>query len=117
MAMAQHTAVPDGCHSVLTFSSERPATTNANGDIHTRSLSPWTWRRTTAEHRIPSTIWEAECSESYCSEPSQPGRARNNAVAIYNNVLVLNRRQGENCYVASYQVVSVGCTCVRPEIL
>ncbi|CAL8243563.1 unnamed protein product [Lota lota] len=72
---------------------------------------------TTAEHRIPSTIWEAECSHSDCADPSQPDGARNNAVPIYQNVLLLNRRREENCYVASFRMVSVGCTCVRPEIV
>ncbi|KAK0141229.1 Interleukin-17F [Merluccius polli] len=133
MANRQHGAVSDRCQSVLTFSSEHPAVTIANGNIHTRSLSPWTWRNisavtfillafsvsrpTTVAHRIPSTIWEAECNGSYCSVASQPDGARSNAVPIHQSILVVNRRQGENCYVASYQTVSVGCTCVQPEIL
>ena len=72
---------------------------------------------TTEEHRIPHTIWEAKCSHSDCPEPSQPDGARNNAVPIYQNLLVLHRRQEENCYVASHRMVAVGCTCVRPDIV
>ncbi|XP_059927330.1 interleukin 17a/f2 [Gadus macrocephalus] len=117
MAEEQPGEIPERCLMVRSFSSTLTAVTHDNGDIHTRSLSPWTWRPTTEEHRIPHTIWEAECSHSDCSEPSQPAGARNNAVPIYQNLLVLHKGPEKNCYIASHRMVAVGCTCIRPDIL
>ncbi|XP_056135339.1 interleukin 17a/f2 [Lampris incognitus] len=107
----------DGCNSLLSFSSNRH-TSEGNGNIHTQSLSPWTWKPTTVQGRIPSTIWEAKCSSSYCLDPnqSQPNMSSYNSVAIYQHVLVLNRKGKEKCYTTSYLLVAVGCTCVRARV-
>ncbi|XP_070765546.1 interleukin 17a/f2 [Enoplosus armatus] len=105
---------PPGCDSMLAFSSEVSSSSEGNGNIHSRSLSPWSWRSSTVKNRIPSTLWEAECSFSFCSspKPGQKGRDNLNSVPIYQNVLVLNRQEGGRCYTASYRSVAVGCTCV-----
>lgn len=68
--------------------------------------------------RIPSTLWEAECSSSFCSSPNPGFRHGHdlNSVPVYQSVLVLNRYQGGNCYTASYQSVAVGCTCVWAQV-
>ncbi|XP_076595352.1 interleukin 17a/f2 [Chaetodon auriga] len=103
---------PPGCDSMLAFSSEVSSSSEEN--IHSGSLSQWNWRSTTVRNRIPSTIWEAECSSSFCSSPSpgQTDRHSLNSVPVYQNVLVLTRQDGRRCYNASYQSVAVGCTCV-----
>ncbi|XP_027869629.1 interleukin 17a/f2 isoform X1 [Xiphophorus couchianus] len=102
------------CDSMLVFSSDvSPA--EGNGNVHQRSLSPWSWRSSTAKNRIPSTIWEASCSTKFCSEPKpgQQGEHDWNSVPIHQDVLVLTRMEGSRCYNASYLSVAVGCTCVR----
>ncbi|XP_018548196.1 interleukin 17a/f2 [Lates calcarifer] len=105
---------PPGCNSMLAFSPTVSSSSEGNGNIHSRSLSPWSWRSTTVKNRIPSTLWEAECSNSFCSSPN-PGptdKHNLNSVPIYQNILVLNQQEGGRCYTASYQSVAVGCTCV-----
>uniref|UniRef100_A0A671UJT5 Uncharacterized protein n=1 Tax=Sparus aurata TaxID=8175 RepID=A0A671UJT5_SPAAU len=105
---------PPGCDSMLAFSSEVSSLSEGNGNIHSRSLSAWSWRSSTVKNRIPSTLWEAECSSSFCSSPN-PGHKDGhnlNSVPVYQDVLVLNRQDGKRCYTASYQSVAVGCTCV-----
>ncbi|XP_040892242.1 interleukin 17a/f2 [Toxotes jaculatrix] len=105
---------PPGCDSMLAFSSEVSSLSEGSGNIYSRSLSPWRWRSNTVKNRIPSTIWEAECSSSFCTSPN-PGYVEKdnlNSVPVYQNILVLNRQEGGRCYTASYQSVAVGCTCV-----
>ncbi|XP_042345924.1 interleukin 17a/f2 [Plectropomus leopardus] len=105
---------PPGCNSKLAFSSKVSSFSEGNRDIHRRSLSPWSWRQSTVKDRIPSTIWEAECSNSFCisPHPEQTDGHNLNSVPIYQNVLVLNPQGGGGCYTASYHSVAVGCTCV-----
>lgn len=66
-------------------------------------------------NRIPSTIWEAECTSDFCSSlwPGQQDAHRLNSVPIHQSLLVLTRNNGSRCYTASYRSVAVGCTCVR----
>ncbi|XP_014890981.1 interleukin 17a/f2 isoform X2 [Poecilia latipinna] len=102
------------CDSMLVFSSDVPLA-EGNGNVHQRSLSPWSWRSSTVKNRIPSTIWEASCSTKFCSGP-KPGQEEEhnwNSVPIHQNILVLTRMEGSRCYNASYLSVAVGCTCVR----
>ncbi|XP_033480175.1 interleukin 17a/f2 [Epinephelus lanceolatus] len=105
---------PPGCTLKLAFSTEVSSSSEGNGNIHRRSLAPWIWKSSTVKHRIPSTIWEAECSSSFCSSPNpgQTDRHNLNSVPIYQNILVLNPQDGGRCYTASYRSVAVGCTCV-----
>ncbi|KAL6113693.1 uncharacterized protein ACO6RY_11910 [Pungitius sinensis] len=101
------TSPPPRCDSRLAFHSE-VSSSDGNGDIHLRSLSPWSWRTSTKPNQIPSTIWEAECGSC-----SGPGAGRDlNSVPIYQNLLVLTRQEQEHCFTASYRSVAVGCTCV-----
>ncbi|XP_076002966.1 interleukin 17a/f2 [Genypterus blacodes] len=104
------------CNTMLSF-SEVLTSSEGNGNIHSRSLSPWKWRRVTVKDQIPSVIWEAECSSSFCSSTNpEVSRSSLNSVPIYQNVLVLKRMQdGEMCYSASHHPVVVGCTCVRAK--
>ncbi|KAG7481924.1 interleukin-17A-like [Solea senegalensis] len=100
---------PPECDSMLAFSSNISPVSEGGGDIRRRSLCTWKWRSSTVKNRIPSTLWEAECSSSLCSGPNKPSL---NSLPIYQSVLVLHRQQGGSCYTASFQSVSVGCTCV-----
>uniref|UniRef100_A0A8C7UA24 Interleukin 17A n=1 Tax=Oncorhynchus mykiss TaxID=8022 RepID=A0A8C7UA24_ONCMY len=100
--------IPSDFYKIPTEESE------GNGNIHTRSLSPWTWKSTTVENRIPQTMWEAECSSMYCVYPtnrSQYMRYRQNSVPIYQQVVVLYTSATRKCYSASFLSVAVGCTC------
>ncbi|KAK2920473.1 interleukin 17a/f2 [Channa argus] len=112
------TPPPPVCDSTMTFSTDVSSSSDGNGNIHSRSLSPWTWRSTTVKNRIPSTLWEAECSGSFCSNPNPGHRDRHNlnSVPVYQNILVLNRQEAGDCYIASYKSVAVGCTCVWAKI-
>ncbi|XP_042276901.1 interleukin 17a/f2 [Thunnus maccoyii] len=108
---------PPGCDSLLTLSSEISSLSEGNGNIHSRSVSPWRWKSSTVKNRIPSTLWEAECSSSFCSSPNpgQTDRHNLNSVPIYQSVLVLNRQEKGHCYTAKYHSVAVGCTCVLAQ--
>ncbi|XP_054471825.1 interleukin 17a/f2 [Anoplopoma fimbria] len=106
---------PPRCDSTLAFSSDASSSSSeGNRNIHLRSLSPWSWRSSTVANRIPSTLWEADCSSNFCSSPNEEQMDGHdlNSLPIYQNVLVLNRKDHGRCYVASYQSVAVGCTCV-----
>ncbi|XP_053176083.1 interleukin 17a/f2 [Scomber japonicus] len=105
---------PPGCGLILQLSSAASSLSKGNGNIHSRSLSPWNWKSSTVKDRIPTTLWEAKCSKSFCSgaRQGQPNRHDLNSVPIYQNVLVLNRQENGSCYTTAYQTVAVGCTCV-----
>ncbi|XP_033933418.1 interleukin 17a/f2 [Pseudochaenichthys georgianus] len=110
-------ALPPSCDSLLALSSSVSSSSEGNRDIYRRSLSPWTWRSSTDSNRIPSTLWEAECSSSFCFSPNkQTDRHNLNSVPVLQNVLVLTRSSKGLCYTASYRSVAVGCTCVWARI-
>uniref|UniRef100_A0A8C9Z665 Uncharacterized protein n=1 Tax=Sander lucioperca TaxID=283035 RepID=A0A8C9Z665_SANLU len=107
-------AAPPRCDSLMAFSSEVSSSSEGNGNIHRRSLSPWTWMSSTEKNRIPSTLWEANCSSSFCSATGtgQTDGHNFNSVPVYQNILVLHRRDEGRCYTATYRSLAVGCTCV-----
>ncbi|KAJ7991131.1 hypothetical protein DPEC_G00294070 [Dallia pectoralis] len=89
-----------------------------NGNIHTRSLSSWTWKATRMENRIPETIWEAECNSMYCVFPTNGTSSsqvvgRQNSVPIYQQILVFHTSASRKCYKASFLNIVVGCTCTK----
>uniref|UniRef100_A0A4W5P9Y9 Uncharacterized protein n=1 Tax=Hucho hucho TaxID=62062 RepID=A0A4W5P9Y9_9TELE len=101
--------IPSDYYKIPTEESE------GNGNINTRSLSPWTWKTTTVENRLPPTIWEAECSSMYCVYPTNRNQYMHygqNSVPIYKQVMVLYTSATRKCYSASFLSVAVGCTCV-----
>nr|XP_020458320.1 interleukin-17A-like [Monopterus albus] len=110
-------AAPPGCDSMLAFSSGVSSWSEGNGNIYSRSLSPWSWRSSTVKNRIPATLWEAKCKNSSCSRPnpSHWDGYNLNSVPVYQNILVLTRQDGGHCYNASYLSVAVGCTCIRAK--
>ncbi|XP_062293762.1 interleukin 17a/f3 [Scomber scombrus] len=95
------------------------------------SLSPWTYRDTTVESRIPRRISHAQCLTSGCLSLQGEGEdVALEAKPIYYQVLVLHRvpRQGKNNKEGKKswrkydlklgtEVISVGCTCVRPSVV
>uniref|UniRef100_A0AAY4A474 Uncharacterized protein n=1 Tax=Denticeps clupeoides TaxID=299321 RepID=A0AAY4A474_9TELE len=86
-----------------------------NGNIHLRSLSPWSWNTTFVHNRIPEMVSEADCSSSYCSSPNGPPSVdeRLNSVPIYQEILVLKKHMSDStCFTVSFLHVAVGCTCV-----
>ncbi|CAJ1049953.1 interleukin 17a/f2 [Xyrichtys novacula] len=104
---------PTICDARLEIPSVFPSSFEGSGDVNNRSLSPWTWRTSMVKNRIP-TIYEAECSSSFCVSPKS-GRIDGhnlNSVPIYQDILVLQRQGSGRCYKAMYQRVAVGCTCV-----
>uniref|UniRef100_A0A3Q1F430 Interleukin-17F-like n=1 Tax=Acanthochromis polyacanthus TaxID=80966 RepID=A0A3Q1F430_9TELE len=100
------------CDAMLEISGDASSLSGGNGNIHSRSLSPWKWTWTTVKDRIPTTIWEAQCTSSFCSGPNGEQTDRLNSVPITQNILVLTRQDGGRCYTTSYRSVAVGCTCV-----
>uniref|UniRef100_A0A3B4C0V9 Interleukin 17a/f2 n=1 Tax=Pygocentrus nattereri TaxID=42514 RepID=A0A3B4C0V9_PYGNA len=87
-----------------------------NGNINNRSLSAWNWIPDTSPHRIPGVIFEAQCETHYCTDPNNNLQTELNSVPIYHYILVLHQdKQDRKCFTASYQKVTVGCTCVRAQ--
>ncbi|XP_054475093.1 interleukin-17F-like [Anoplopoma fimbria] len=95
-------------------------------NIANMSLSPWTYRESCVDSRLPRRIFHAVCLTSGCL--SLPGGGENAALEvkpIYHQVLVLHRekkkhsnkkRKGYNIILRT-EVISVGCTCVRPSVV
>ncbi|TWW67565.1 interleukin 17a/f2 [Takifugu flavidus] len=106
------------CDTMVALSSQTSSLSEGAGAIHSRSLSPWKWRSTTVKNRIPTTLWEAQCTSRVSSGPrlGQPEVHNLNSVPIYQNILVLTRQNNSHCYTASFQMVAVGCTSVRATI-
>ncbi|XP_010876987.2 interleukin 17a/f2 [Esox lucius] len=107
------------CKDTLTipsdYNSPPEEESKGNGNIHTHSLSSWTWKTTRMENRIPETIWEAVCSSMYCVYPTNSSQGvgyRQNSVPIYQQILVLHTSATSKCYRASFLNVAVGCTCI-----
>ncbi|XP_051501999.1 interleukin-17A-like [Myxocyprinus asiaticus] len=95
------------------YDSSQAANTDANGNIHKRSLSAWTWIPKFSSHTIPQVIFEAECLSEYCSYPSTGVDERLNSLPIYQDILVLKQdKQNRKCFRAISERVIVGCTCV-----
>ncbi|XP_056284920.1 interleukin 17a/f3 [Pseudoliparis swirei] len=95
--------------------------------IANTSLSPWTYRESRVESRLPRRIFHAVCLTSGCL--SLRGGAEDAAMEakpIYHQVLVLHkiskkrsgsRRRKRYGFRLGTEVISVGCTCVRPSVV
>ncbi|XP_031151329.1 interleukin 17a/f3 [Sander lucioperca] len=106
------------------------ASTSAS-TIANMSLSPWTYRDSCVESRLPRRISHAQCLTSGCLS-LLGGRedAALEAKPIYYQVLVLHRiprqrhskkagrmRRNQYDFRLGTEVISVGCTCVRPSVI
>ncbi|XP_053301350.1 interleukin 17a/f3 [Pleuronectes platessa] len=110
-----------------------PQIVNAfDSSIANMSLSPWTYRDSYEETRVPRRISHAQCLTSGCLTLQGGGEdADLEAKPIHYQVLVLHRvprpqkrknkkgRKANNGYIfrLGTEVVSVGCTCVRPSVV
>ncbi|KAF7663792.1 hypothetical protein LDENG_00200230 [Lucifuga dentata] len=99
--------------------------------IANMSLSPWTYRDSCDETRLPRRISHAQCLSSSCLNPQGGGEDMAlEAKPIYYQVLVLHKVQrqrrnnikgGRKKYKYDFrlgtEVITVGCTCVRPSLI
>ncbi|XP_073442726.1 interleukin-17A-like [Dendrobates tinctorius] len=88
-------------------------------DIHIRSLSPWDYSHNTDPNRFPFVIAEADCLTLACVDAD--GRESPDLISfpIQQEVMVLRREQ-KGCsfsYSLETEVVTLGCTCVRPTTI
>uniref|UniRef100_A0A3P8VMR8 Interleukin 17a/f3 n=1 Tax=Cynoglossus semilaevis TaxID=244447 RepID=A0A3P8VMR8_CYNSE len=97
-----------------------------DSSIPSRSLSPWTYRETWVESRLPQRISQAQCLSTFCLNLRGKGEdAVLEAKPIQHQMLVLHKRskrkgsKADKKYVfrLGTEVVTVGCTCVRPNVL
>ncbi|XP_062857316.1 interleukin 17a/f3 [Trichomycterus rosablanca] len=83
------------------------------------SLSPWTYDTTFENSRIPNYISEAKCVRTGCLTNGGHEDTGLQSKPIFYQILVLRRVSGRKKY--SFKVekktVSVGCTCVRPNVI
>ncbi|XP_070843856.1 interleukin 17a/f3 [Chaetodon trifascialis] len=95
--------------------------------IANMSLSPWTYRESCVASRLPRQIAHAQCLTSGCLSLQGGGEdAALVAKPIKYQVLVLHRvpRQRHNNkrgrkyhFRLATEVITVGCTCVRPSVI
>ncbi|XP_044160488.1 interleukin-17A-like [Bufo gargarizans] len=84
--------------------------------IKSRSISPWEYSSNVDNNRFPLVINEARCLHHGCLDPEGNVDLSMNSVPIRQEILVL-RREMRGCvpvYKLDKQLVTVGCTCVRP---
>ncbi|XP_038596686.1 interleukin-17A [Tachyglossus aculeatus] len=98
--------------------------TNQNGTskkfpaINKRSTSPWEYHLNEDPNRFPAKIWEAKCSTTGCLDAQKKEDPLLNSLPIYQETLVL-KRDSQSCPTSFRMekiIVSVGCTCVTPNI-
>ncbi|KAG8011105.1 Interleukin-17F, partial [Nibea albiflora] len=99
-----------------------PASTIAN-----MSVSPWTYKESCMESRFPRQIAHAQCLTSGCLNLQGEEDASLVVKPIYYQVLVLHRIPRHNNkggrkrrkydFRLGTEVVTVGCTCVRPSVI
>ncbi|CAM4648523.1 hypothetical protein PO909_011480 [Leuciscus waleckii] len=103
------------CDTGLTISDDfygSPSEDKGNGNIHSHSLSAWTWIQNISQDRIPQVIFEAQCKSVYCTFPTGVDE-RLNSLPIYQDILVLKMdSKNKKCFRATFERVIVGCTCV-----
>ncbi|XP_075056900.1 interleukin-17A-like [Mixophyes fleayi] len=86
--------------------------------IRSRSTSPWDYRSNEDNNRYPAVINEARCLHKGCVDSEGNVDLSMNSVPIRQEILVL-RREMRGCipvYKLDKELVTVGCTCVRPII-
>uniref|UniRef100_A0AAY5KWS6 Interleukin-17F-like n=1 Tax=Esox lucius TaxID=8010 RepID=A0AAY5KWS6_ESOLU len=91
--------------------------------VANRSLSPWTFRNSHVKNRFPEYIAQAQCQMSGCLTPDGREDLSMESKPILYQILVLHRKKGNvkknrkgkrYFYTLKTEIVTVGCTCVRP---
>ncbi|KAE8605433.1 hypothetical protein XENTR_v10015134 [Xenopus tropicalis] len=109
---------PQNIKLSLNFSStgqENPR----SGETHMRSISPWNYSINMDKNRFPSVINEAVCVHNGCLDAEGNVDISLRSAPIQQTILVL-RREVRGCSTSFWlekQTVTVGCTCIRKEIL
>ncbi|NP_001191715.1 interleukin-17A/F-3 precursor [Oryzias latipes] len=101
----------------------------STSNLANSSLSPWTYRENYNSSRLPKSISEAECQTSGCIRDGVEDDALE-AKPIQYQILVLYRVQKQQSvgkkkkkksrkydFMLGTQVITVGCTCVRPSVI
>ncbi|XP_073485138.1 interleukin-17A-like [Aquarana catesbeiana] len=80
------------------------------GEVHLRSLSPWSYKIDEDVNRIPAIIRQAVCQHHWCLDAE--GKADNGMMSmpIQMEILVLRQDCQQKIFVET-QLVTVGCTC------
>ncbi|OCT79086.1 hypothetical protein XELAEV_18030183mg [Xenopus laevis] len=109
---------PQNIRLSLNFSSTGQEN-NKLGEMHLRSISPWNYSINMDKNRFPAALNEASCLHRGCLD--EEGNIDLNLVSspIRQEILVL-RREVKGCTTSFWlekQTVTVGCTCIRTEIL
>lgn len=114
---------------------------NSGQSSYNRSLTPWRYRQTYEEDRLPQRLSQAECMWSYCESALGGEEVGLESKPIYYQTLVLrrvlsNRSKGgkrmkkarkvgkkvkknkeKYVYRLESEIVTVGCTCVVPSLI
>ncbi|CAG5927878.1 interleukin 17a/f3 [Menidia menidia] len=115
---------------VLDSSVLIPPSSRFASHISNASLSPWIYRETCVSSRLPRIISEAHCLTSGCLSPERGGEDLTLEVKpIQYEILVLHKiprqiqtkkggkRKKRYDFILGTQVITVGCTCVKPITL
>ncbi|KAM9316370.1 interleukin-17A-like [Gastrophryne carolinensis] len=78
-------------------------------DFRKRAIVPFEYHESSNRNQIPNTITEVKCSKTCRGHEMDM-----NAVPIQRNIYYL--RKEKNFYVLETKIVTVGCTCVFPEV-
>ncbi|XP_072266456.1 interleukin-17A-like [Pyxicephalus adspersus] len=86
------------------------------GELHSRSLSPWTYKMDVDHKRFPPIIPQAVCQHQWCLNAEGKEDIGMTSMPIQQEILVL-RREIQDCQQTFYvekQLITVGCTCTKP---
>uniref|UniRef100_A0A8C8VMI3 Interleukin 17F n=1 Tax=Pelusios castaneus TaxID=367368 RepID=A0A8C8VMI3_9SAUR len=101
----------------INISGPKHATKMAH-DINNRSMAPWDYSIDEDPNRFPQVIAQAKCRHYSCVDSTGEEDYSMNSIPIQHEILVLRREQRgcQHAYRMEKQLVTVGCTCVRPII-
>ncbi|XP_012676410.1 interleukin-17F-like [Clupea harengus] len=112
---------------LLLFNGALPKLPVQISAIHNKSLSPWEITISRDSSRVPKFISEARCLKKGCVGPDGEEDLSLESAPIQHEVMVLKmvhdkvrgqrKRKREIVYQLSFQVITVGCTCIRPSVV
>ncbi|XP_066569310.1 interleukin 17a/f2 [Amia ocellicauda] len=101
----------------------RNSTNSLHGDVLERAVAPWKWRRNHDVTRIPATIFEAECSTTYCTIIKGQQDMNYNTKVIKQEMMVLqldlqlSKPGCKSVYRLVRMTFAVGCFCVHARVI